>query len=382
MRRHAGHGLVAYPCEQLASPTFAPGHVAHGSLKEARDMSIGPQLHGESLLARRTRFHQCWYRDEVLGLPGYGTTSGLHPRPLGSVLTEVDADRGANFTSPAAHELYQRRRRQGWGVDPTRCTRFLTSSQALTLNIFGPLSTDPQWLLKTLASLLGRDDLVEVVSLEIEFAPARTSDHMGDHTRVDALITVRSLEGKEVIVVEIKYADRFNSRVVDLARTGAYERLARISGLWNPDDKSFHARPVNQLLRCHALGASVLGAEQAAKRPPTLLVIHHAQDLQASRVCSSYRSLLAVPRSLQTRTLNELFAGMWRSTGPVRRDAVSALRQRYEDELASEPLWQEHERQAENRRVTQRARRRHEQSPTTDVSGLREVAPYDECHVD
>ncbi|WP_420852702.1 hypothetical protein [Saccharomonospora piscinae] len=46
------------------------------------------------------------------------------------MLTDADASLGSNFASNAARRLYERRRTEGWGVEPIRCTNHLTFSQA------------------------------------------------------------------------------------------------------------------------------------------------------------------------------------------------------------------------------------------------------------
>src|SRR5687768_10941951 len=86
---------------------------------------IGPQLKGETGLAQRLRFHQSWYRLEVLGQDSFGSTPPPRSRALGSILTSDAAALGMNFSSAAAAELYSRRRAEGWGLDPIRCTRYL-----------------------------------------------------------------------------------------------------------------------------------------------------------------------------------------------------------------------------------------------------------------
>lgn len=106
---------------------------------------------------RRTRFHQSWYRAHALGLRRWGAAPGPRGGPLGSVLHEEDAATGANFTSDSAKRLFLNRHSEGWGVDSTRCLRLLTSSQALTFNLFGPLVEDPDLAAHVLRHVTRRD---------------------------------------------------------------------------------------------------------------------------------------------------------------------------------------------------------------------------------
>ncbi|MFC9688171.1 hypothetical protein ACFTSF_06490 [Kribbella sp. NPDC056951] len=243
-------------------------------------------------------------------LPYFGRAAGSGGRLLGSVLTDSDAALGLNFTSRAAHDLYLRRRKVGWGVDPVRCTKYMTSSQALTLNLFGPLADSPAWCRNLLNKLLGRDDLRRVLATDIEFAPRRRSEYLGDMTRVDVLMHIETDRGTEAIVVEVKYADRFNSRFVDLRRNSSYRNLADTTQLWAKPDVILASRQVNQLARVHALAASILGPTHSRTLPPTLIVIHHPDDARAHHYVDAYRGLVTSPDTVASVDMRALFDAM------------------------------------------------------------------------
>jgi PD-(D/E)XK nuclease superfamily protein len=253
---------------------------------------LGPQNSGDGPLLRRVRLHQSWYRAAVLGLPRWGTTRARSPRQLGSVLCDQDAAAGLNFGSPEAFALYRARHAAGWGIDP-RCSAYMTSSQALTINLFGLLSEDGAWFLECLNIWLGRSDLRAITACELEFAPVRRSLHLNDQTRVDTLIVVAGDHGSEVIAVEVKYADRFNSRHVDIA-TAPYRELASRSGLWTAPSWTLANRRVNQLARIHALATSyALSLGIAA--PASLLVLTHELDTSAGRLIDDYQRCVNGP---------------------------------------------------------------------------------------
>jgi hypothetical protein len=86
----------------------------------------------ESGLPARMRLHQSWYRAAILGLDRWGCTPPPTSRPLGSILTEVDAAAGLAFTSSAAEALYIERRTKGWGVDPLRVQAYLGAADIST----------------------------------------------------------------------------------------------------------------------------------------------------------------------------------------------------------------------------------------------------------
>lgn len=305
--------------------------------------ALGPQLPGESGLSRRIRFHQSWYRLAVLGRPEYGALEGPRPRPLGSVLSADDAQRGYNFVSSGVFDLYRERRKEGWGVDPVRCLKYMTSSQALTLNIAGVLASDSKWLVAVFSLLLGRTDILALQRCSVEFAPSRPSDHLGDKTRVDLLVELETTDGLDVVVIEVKLADRFNSRHVEVWKNGRYRDLAKTTGMWRTADPRLRARSVNQLLRCHALGASMLGSATAKSRPPTLAIIYHPDDLRVTEAVAPYLSVLQNPRSLVLWPLNDLLSIM-EDTGTTSDQVNQArdLRTRYVDHGLSKAAWIQH----------------------------------------
>lgn len=306
-----------------------PGVAAH----------IGPQRTEEPLFARRLRFHQSWYRSEVLGLKAFGTTSGKAPRPLGSILTEADALVGHNFINWSARELYLTRRASGWGVDPVRCTRYLTSSQALTLNLFGVLALSPQWTLDVLQSALDRTDFVKLLRLDVEFAPRRRSEHLHDMTRVDVLVEVLTGAGREFFGVEVKYADRFNSRRVDVSRE-PYRALAAKSGLWLDADSTLRDQRVNQLVRCHALVTSLAWRASARESTPSMLVLHHEADRRAEATVRLYQSQVTASDAVRSASLSGFIRTMVdRARNDEQRRAAQDLHLRYAGEEASERLW-------------------------------------------
>lgn len=259
-----------------------------------------PRL-SEPAHARRARFHQAWYRAERLGVEGWGATAA--GRPLGSILPQYAAAAGRNFTSEVSEQLFQDRRKRGWGVDPVRMTSHMTSSQALLVNMLGPLLARPSWWLGILAQLLNRSDLRSLDGWEVEFAPAARSQYLADMTRVDAFFVIQTDAGPEAFVLELKYTDRFSTRKVDVASNGRYYELAESTGLWNDPVRAFGENTTGQLLRCHALGARALEVDHSGKRT-TLLLISHPTDQGADLVFKSYQNQLARPETSVHVTLD------------------------------------------------------------------------------
>ncbi|MEU3652846.1 hypothetical protein AB0E67_08325 [Streptomyces sp. NPDC032161] len=311
--------------------------------------AIGPQASGESGIRARIRFHQSWYRQHILKLPRYGSTephSGS--RSMGSILHPEDAAAGKNFTTPSAVDLYQARRREGWGVDPIRCTRYLTSSQALTINLLAPLKEDPDWAARSLSGLLDMN-VKRITKTDIEFAPQRRSLHLGDMTRLDAWIHLETESGPLGLALEVKYSDRFNSRHLKVCENPKYQALANETGLWNLSDRRTQSRPVNQLLRCHALAASLWTATHKRGELPSILILHHPSDQSAPKTVELYREALNRPDLLKVASLDQLVSQMAiTATSKYQRTAIQTLRIRYLDHDLSEASWMKY---LDNRRT-------------------------------
>lgn len=270
----------------------------------------------------------------------WGCTPQPHLREIGSILTEEAGARRLNFTSDEANALYESRRSIGWGIDPVRCLQYLISSQALMINICGPLFSDHSWLIAVLRRILGRSDLLSVETAEIEYAPRARSSYLGDMTHLDALLVVKTESGSEVVVMEFKYADRFNSRVVDISRNLKYQDLAQKTGLWINPSSAFTERKLNQLIRCHALGARIADRDVGQDLTTNLVVVHHALDHQAKEIVDLYRGCVVNPQAVKSTTLDEVLNLMkCHASIASQRATAEDLLLRYGNEPASEKSW-------------------------------------------
>ena len=301
---------------------------------------IGPQSPSDSPLMARVRFHQSWFRHNVLKLPEFGCTRG--GRPIGSILTASDGENGKNFVTPEAHALFRTRHQEGWGVDPVNCTRHMTASQALTLNLIAPLLSHQTWFARLLSEVL-RLPVNVVNDVAIEYAPPNRSQYLGDQTRVDAWIQLETSLGPQAVVLEVKYADRFNSRHVKILSNERYRVLGAATGLWDLDNPTVDDRIVNQLLRCHALGAAVWRAKGSNLEVPKLLVIHHRDDEGATRAVGAYSEVLNHAEAFAATDLSSFLETM-RATADskLQRDIADQLWTRYAAYDLSEQAWQQH----------------------------------------
>lgn len=302
--------------------------------------AIGPQRPNESPLARRVRFHQSWYRAVVLQREAFGRTVGADPRPLGSILTDVDAQAWLNFTSASARRLFVSRHEEGWGIDPVRSMKYLTSSQTLMINVFGLLAESKTWSARVFRAVLDRTDITAINWIKIEYAPRRRSEYLHDSTRLDVLVSVRTNDSEELLAVEIKYSDRFNSRRVNIDRA-PYRRLATAKPIWRDIDGVLQATEVNQLVRCHALAAALSDDLAGCHAPvPTLLVLHHAADMNAATTIARYRTHLCQTMLTQGITHRAFISALYtEAKSPAQRQAARTLQLRYIDENESELAW-------------------------------------------
>lgn len=299
---------------------------------------IGPQLKGEGVLAARVRLHQSWYRSEYLGLRAWGATPAPHRRPLGSILTAHDAASGHAFVCPEARELFRARRREGWGVDPVRIQGYLTSSQGLTVNLFGVLAVDACWSAAVLSSVLGLG-VKRVLEVRLEYAPHRPSEFLGDKTRMDALLVLQREDGTRLpLSVEIKLADRWSSRGVVISGH-RYKTAAKSLGQWRQPSAAFENRALNQLVRSHMLAGLVARAD-GIYEPAHVLVISVDRDEKSRAVVAAYRSELTDAGHLTHVTLEQLFTAMRDAAITPRHEALAEkMRRRYVAFELSERAW-------------------------------------------
>nr|WP_262003582.1 hypothetical protein [Microbacterium sp. Mcb102] len=220
------------------------------------------------------------------------------------------------------------RKTLGWGVDPTRITTNMTSSQALLFNLFGEFGGDMEWAVRATNLWLGRTDAQSVKAIHLEYAPRRLSTYLNDHTIVDALVEVESEAGPELIAFELKFADRFSSRRVPFDRNPRYQELARTRAPWRAPLNRLVTPQLNQLTRVHALterSAEVLHPDKDVRC--TLLVACHPDDVSAGSHVESYRGTLSRSDSVHLVTLDALINAM-ESSGPS-SSSVQQLRARY-----------------------------------------------------
>lgn len=305
---------------------------------------LGPFPASDSKFMRRIRVHQAWYRSSVLGLRQYGHLAGSHA-PCGSVLPDKAADHFLNFNSRAAILHYELRRAMGWGVEPIRCKSYMTSSQALTFNMFGPVVGNASASAALFNALLGRSDLVQLEWFNFEYCAFGTEFTLGDRTHVDLILRFSTTAREvQIVAVEAKLGDRFSTRrTVGMLGPG-YRELAISSGLWHSLYNSLTDNRTRQLTRCHALAESLQrSADPSGKRAAILAVLLHPSDTSGSGCFEAYERMVRRSDSIAKCSWDEYLACAMQADA-LDLSAGRILWNRYVDLQASQDCWLQHNR--------------------------------------
>lgn len=286
------------------------------------------------------RVHQAWYRANVLGLSRYGSLASSKSL-CGSVLVDEDAERWLNFLGPSAATTYAARRAAGWGVDPVRCMKYLTSSQTLTFNMLSEVVRRPTASARLFGAMLGRADLAWLESADFEFSGVDTPYWLGDRTLVDLLLRFRRTDGGlQVVAVETKLADRFSTRRTAGMRGLRYQQLAERHPIWRDLQESLDSDATRQMTRCHALAQSVQVVDGGRPNEgAVLLMLLHPGDRNGLDQAKAYvAGLSAGEAAFSTWDVFLRAAGSARAMdGGLRRD----LELRYVDMSLSESVWRD-----------------------------------------
>lgn len=276
----------------------------------------------------------------MLGLDRYGSLAASQ-QPCGSVLVDEDAARWLNFVGPTAADTYLRRRGMGWGVDPVRCTKYLTSSQTLTFNMFSEVVQRPKAAARLIGTLLGRTDLIRLESAQFEFTGVGTPYWLGERTYVDLLLRfVRADGGLQVVAIETKLADRFSTRRTQAMGGSRYRWLARHRPIWRDLDASLESNVTRQMTRCHALAQSVQAVDTGRpEEGAALLTLLHPEDVAGLDQAQTYLDGLATADGAIATWATFLHTAP-RATA-MDEEVASALTLRYIDMRNSEDAWRD-----------------------------------------
>jgi hypothetical protein len=255
-------------------------------------------------------------------------------------LTDKDALRNLNFLGTAALESYQARRVSAWGVDPVRCTKYLTSSQTLTFNMLAQVVRHQGEAARLFGELLGQIDLASLETADFEFSPVGTPYWLGDRTLIDLLLRFRTVDGGlQVVAVETKLADRFSTRRTAAMGGVRYREVQDARPIRANLEASLAGNRTRQLSRCHVLAQSVqLLDSDRRDRSAALLVLLHPEDETGIGTTELYADGLSHRVDAAFVTW-DAFLGAATRTGAMAHDLQEALAKRYVDMTVSEGVW-------------------------------------------
>jgi hypothetical protein len=255
-------------------------------------MNIGPQYAKDNPFTARMRFHQSWYRSEVLKVP-YGTG----PKPsnatwFGNMLTLADGERGLNFLTPHTFEIIKRRLAMKKGtIDPFRLFCNMLSSQPMCFNLFGPL-VDNLELATQLVQVILPGEIQTASKVQFEYAPEPARDYLNDRTAFDAFISFTHQDNQPGFIgVETKLVEAFSAKV--------YSNL--LYNHWTEHPFSLwpaEARPrlqsidLNQLWRDHMLAVAMQLAPGSPYGSGRFLLVYHPLDVKCAAALKVYKTLL------------------------------------------------------------------------------------------
>lgn len=302
---------------------------------------IGPQYSGDGRFQARMRFHQSWYRSRVLGVPCGTGPSASSTSHYGNMLTEVDGDRGLNFTSPEAFIAAKRRVDEGSGaVEPFRLFHNMLSSMPMCFNLFGPFVDDTDLATTAFRCLLGDDEIKRVRETVLEYAPSPKSEYLNDRTAFDAFVTYERPNGSlGFLGVETKLTESFSKQHYD---SPGYRRwVERLDSPWSEESWSrLDDVKHNQLWRGHLLAVAMAHHPRSPYAAGRFALVRHPGDTECARVVEGYGRLLkAQDVSFVDLPLDKII-GTWEQALPQScTDRLASFRLRYLDLEASESEW-------------------------------------------
>jgi len=298
------------------------------------------KITSDPYLTARMRFHQSYYRDQVLKVPaGTGPTRNANS-VLGNMLRWEDGQRGLNFLTPAIFKHAQDRLNDTGAVEPFRLLCNMLSSQPMCFNLFGPLIDDKE-LARNIVSVITGDTVDAVSRVAIEYAPEPCAEFLNDRTAFDAFIEYTS-QGEHCFVgIETKLTENFSPKVYSAAKPG-YARWLDLdkSPFIKKDWPVLTASNCNQLWRDHLLAIAMLNHPASSYIRGTLLVVHHPEDIQCSKTTKNYLGHLDPNNPmLRIMDLGQLFDVIEAAATPVHDQWCKSFRQRYLDLSFSQAVW-------------------------------------------
>lgn len=255
-------------------------------------IEVGPQSSSDNAFKTRMRYHQSWYRANILKVP-----YGIGPKEsdktyYGNMLRKEDGVKGLNFLDPSIFKLaLERISQQEGAVEPFRLLNNMLSSQPMCFNLFGMLA-DNLFIATKFWNSVFPNTIREITYVGFEYAPSPKEDFLNDSTAFDVYFEYLDFEGgKGFIGIECKYTEPFSQKVYDKKE---YRRwVDKSNSPWKKDkfDELSDLR-WNQLWRDHLLVISMLNQKERKFNNGILILIQHPEDTECENTVLGYSDLL------------------------------------------------------------------------------------------
>jgi hypothetical protein len=274
-------------------------------------MEIGPQHKGDVPFTARMRFHQSWYRANILSLPfGVGPTKNSKNK-YGNMLTENDGNLGMNFLDQDIFQIAKERISERTGaVGEYRLLRNMLSSMPMCFNLFGPLKKDYELATKLISVMLP-GEVKQVTNILFEFTPTPRKEYLNDRSAFDIFIEFITPEGATAFIgIEVKLTEPFSPKVHTNPRYDYWTAMEN-----SPWKKEYHPellkKDVNQLWRNHLLVQSLLNVKKNRYAKGFFMVIYHQEDLECKRSLDQYFTYLKKSHNVFEFSLDKI-RELWR----------------------------------------------------------------------
>ncbi|HUW17895.1 MAG TPA: hypothetical protein VMW16_01175 [Sedimentisphaerales bacterium] len=303
--------------------------------------NIGPQCKSDPCFMARMRFHQSWYRANVLGVP-YGTgPKASDTSEWGNMLTRESGAKGLNFLTPEIFKVVKHRLEDTRGtIDKYRLLHNMLSSQPMCFNLFSPLVVNHDLATKVLKLILP-NEVKKVVDVKIEYAPEPACEYLNDRTAFDAFVDFIRPDNKRGFVgIETKLTEPFSQKDYD---TPIYHHWTELDDSPWPKESWPYLADIkhNQLWRDHLLAVAM--SWQSPYTCGFLMLVHHPEDKECIETVNNYKKLIKPDdQSFLDCPLDKLVCKMGSCLGDADASLESWLaefRERYLDIYLSEKGW-------------------------------------------
>jgi hypothetical protein len=269
-------------------------------------LKLGPQYKGDNPFTARMRFHQSWYRANILDLP-FGVGPKKHSKnKFGNYLLFDDGEKGKNFITQDIYLLAQERINEKTGaVDDFRLICNMLSSMPMCFNLFGPLKKDLNLATKLITTMLP-SEVSEVTNIIFEFNPSPRKDYLNDRSAFDIFVEFKTPEGDLAFIgIEAKLTEPFSQKEHTNPRYMYWTKMEN-----SPWIKEFQGelikRDVNQLWRNHLLVQSLQKVRSDKYSKGFFMTVYHQDDLDCKQSLGKYFSYLKTPHNASEFSLEKI----------------------------------------------------------------------------